>query len=48
MLNGQLLSENKIEGTNHTIEVANYAEGMYILKLIGKQTVEFKKIAVVR
>lgn len=46
-LNGTLISENKIQSNQHRVDLRGYAEGMYIVKLIGEQKVEFKKIVVV-
>ena len=46
-LNGKLVSESKINGIVQKVDLTNYAEGMYIVKLIGTQKVEFKKIVVV-
>jgi serine protease len=46
-LNGKLISESKINSTLQKIDLSSYSEGMYIVKLIGTQAVEFKKIVVV-
>ena len=46
-LNGRLVTENKINGILQKVDLIGYAEGMYIVKLIGTQKVEFKKIVVV-
>ena len=46
-LNGKLVAENKITSILQKVDLTNYAEGMYIVKLIGTQKVEFKKIVVV-
>lgn len=46
-INGRLISENKINSILQKIDLTGYAEGMYIVKLIGNQKVEFKKIVVV-
>jgi hypothetical protein len=46
-LNGRLVSENKIQSILQKVDLSSYAEGMYIVKLIGGQKVEFKKIVVV-
>ncbi len=46
-LNGRLISENKIQSILQKVDLSNYAEGMYVVKLIGKEKVEFKKIVVV-
>jgi len=46
-LNGKLVSENKITSILQKVDLTGYAEGMYIVKLIGNQKVEFKKIVVV-
>ena len=45
-LNGKLVSENKIMSILQKVDLTGYAEGMYIVKLIGNQKVEFKKIVV--
>jgi subtilisin family serine protease len=45
-LNGNLVSENKIQSIQQKVDLSGYAEGMYIVKLIGDQKVEFKKIVV--
>ena len=46
-LNGKLVSESKINGIVQKVDLTDYAEGIYIVKLIGTQKVEFKKIVVV-
>jgi subtilisin family serine protease len=46
-LNGKLISENKITTTNQKVDLSGYSEGMYIVKLIGKEKTTFKKIVVV-
>lgn len=46
-LNGRLVSENKIQSILQKVDLSSYPEGMYIVKLIGNQKVEFKKIVVV-
>lgn len=46
-LNGKLISENKIATINQKIDLSGYSEGMYIVKLIGKEKTTFKKIVVV-
>jgi hypothetical protein len=46
-LNGRLVSENKIQSILQKLDLSSYPEGMYIVKLIGNQKVEFKKIVVV-
>ncbi|MES2763357.1 MAG: S8/S53 family peptidase [Bacteroidota bacterium] len=46
-LNGKLVAENKIQSILQKVDLSGYAEGMYIVKLIGNQKVEFKKIVVV-
>jgi serine protease len=46
-LNGQLVSENKISNILEKVDLSGYSEGMYIVKLIGNQKVEFTKIVVV-
>lgn len=46
-LNGKLISANKIQSNLQKVDLSNYAEGMYVLKLIGKEKIEFKKIVVV-
>ena len=46
-LNGKLVSENKITSIVQKVDLTGYAEGMYIVKLIGTQKVEFKKVMVV-
>jgi hypothetical protein len=46
-INGRLVSENKINGIIQKVDLTGYAEGMYIVKLIGNQKVDFKKIVVV-
>ena len=46
-INGRLISENKIHSILQKVDLSNYAEGMYVVKLIGKEKVEFKKIVVV-
>lgn len=45
-INGRLVSESKINGILQKVDLSGYAEGMYIVKLIGTQKVEFKKIVV--
>ena len=45
-INGRLVSENKIQSVLQKVNLSSYAEGMYIVKLIGAQKVEFKKIVV--
>jgi hypothetical protein len=45
-LNGKLVAENKINGILQKVDLSGNAEGMYIVKLIGNQKVEFKKIVV--
>jgi hypothetical protein len=45
-INGKLISENKIQNILYKVDLTGYAEGMYIVKLIGSQKVEFKKIVV--
>ncbi len=46
-INGKLIAENKIQSLLQKIELTTYSEGMYIVRLIGEQKVEFKKIVVV-
>ena len=46
-LNGRIVSENKIQSNLQKVDLSNYSEGMYVVKLIGKEKVEFKKIVVV-
>jgi serine protease len=46
-INGKLISENKIQSILQKVDLSSYTEGMYIVKLIGTQKVEFKKIVVV-
>ncbi|MBC7694331.1 MAG: S8 family peptidase [Burkholderiales bacterium] len=46
-INGKLISENKIQNILQKVNLTNYAEGMYIVKLIGNQKVAFKKIVVI-
>lgn len=46
-LNGKLVAENKITSIQQKVDLTEYAEGMYVVKLIGAQKVEFKKIVVV-
>ncbi len=46
-LNGKLVSENKIESMLQKVDLKGYAEGMYIVKLIGKEKTIFKKIVVI-
>lgn len=46
-LNGTLITENKIETTNQKVDLSSYVEGMYIVKLIGKEKTIFKKIILV-
>ncbi len=46
-LNGKLVAENKINGILQKVDLTGYAEGMYIVKLIGTQKVAFKKIVLV-
>ena len=45
-INGKLVAESKINGILQKVDLSGYAEGMYIVKLIGNQKVEFKKIVV--
>lgn len=46
-INGKLVAESKINSILQKVDLTGYAEGMYIVKLIGNQKVEFKKIVVV-
>nr|MBP8033970.1 T9SS type A sorting domain-containing protein [Bacteroidia bacterium] len=46
-INGKLISENKIQSILQKVDLSSYTEGMYIVKLIGTQKVEFKKIVVI-
>lgn len=46
-LNGQLISQDTIQGKIQSVDLSGQAEGMYIIKLIGEQKVSFKKIVVV-
>ena len=46
-LNGKLVADNKINSVQQKVDLTGYAEGMYVVKLIGKEKVEFKKIVVV-
>lgn len=46
-INGKLVSENKIQSIVQKVDLSGYTEGMYVVKLIGKEKVEFKKIVVV-
>jgi hypothetical protein len=41
-----LVSENKINSILQKVDLTGYSDGMYIVKLIGNQKVEFKKIVV--
>jgi hypothetical protein len=45
-LNGRLISENKINNTSQKVDLSDYTEGMYVVKLIGKEKNVFKKIVV--
>ncbi len=45
-LNGKLVKESKINGILQKVDLTGYAEGMYIVKLIGNQKVELKKIVI--
>ncbi len=45
-MNGKLVTESKINGILQKVDLTGYTEGMYIVKLIGTQKVEFKKIVV--
>ncbi|MCF8423067.1 MAG: S8 family peptidase [Bacteroidia bacterium] len=45
-LSGKLVSENKINSILQKVDLTGYSDGMYIVKLIGNQKVEFKKIVV--
>lgn len=45
-LTGKIISGNKIQNNLQKVDLSNYAEGMYVVKLIGKEKVEFKKIVV--
>jgi serine protease len=45
-INGRLISENKIQSILQKVDLSNYAEGMYVVKLIGNQKVELKKIVI--
>lgn len=45
-INGKLVAENKINGILQKVDLTNYAEGMYVVKLIGTQKVELKKIVI--
>jgi hypothetical protein len=45
-LNGKLVTESKINNILQKVDLTGYAEGMYIVKLVGNQKVEFKKIVV--
>lgn len=46
-LSGKLVAESKIQSLLQKVDLTNYAEGLYIVKLMGNQKVEFKKIVVV-
>lgn len=46
-LNGKLVAENKINSILQKVDLTDYAEGVYIVKLIGNQKVEFKKIVII-
>lgn len=46
-INGRLISENKISNILQKVDLAGYAEGMYVVKLIGNQKVEFKKVILI-
>ena len=45
-LNGQLLFEEKIQNILQKVDLSSYTEGMYIIKLIGKERTLAKKIIV--
>jgi hypothetical protein len=46
-LSGKIVAENKINSILQKVDLTDYSEGMYIVKLIGAQKVEFKKIVVI-
>jgi serine protease len=46
-INGRLVSENKINNILQKVDLTGYSEGMYIVKLIGTQKVDFKKIILI-
>jgi subtilisin family serine protease len=47
-LSGQRIAAYKIHSTLQTIDLSEFSEGMYMVKLIGEQKVEIKKIVVVK
>ncbi len=46
-LNGRLISENKLHNIKQKVDLSDFAEGMYIVKLIGTDKTTFKKIVVI-
>ena len=47
-LNGQLLNTQKIDANYQNIDLSGYSEGVYILKLDGKEASSFKKVVLVK
>ncbi len=47
-LNGQLLNTQKIDSNYQNIDLSSYSEGVYILKLDGKEASSFKKVVLVK
>jgi serine protease len=45
-INGRLISEENISSMYQTVDLKAYSEGIYIVKLISREKVEFKKIVV--
>jgi len=45
-LNGRLISEIKLQNIKQKIDLSSYAEGMYVVKLIGKEKTLVKKIVI--
>ena len=45
-INGRLISESKIYGILQKVDLTGYSDGMYIVKLIGNQKIEIKKIII--
>lgn len=46
-VNGRLISEENISSMHQSVDLKAYSEGIYIVKLIAREKVEFRKIVVV-
>lgn len=47
-VNGRLIADQDITSVYQHVDLTGYAEGIYIVKLIGKEKVEFRKIVLVQ